>query len=302
MKPLRGIVPAIITPFDDDERIDYAMWRTHIDRLLASGVHGLFVMGGQGEFFALTSEERQVAARFCAQEVAGRAPVFVNVGSVSTRQTIDLAQKAEADGVDFLVVVTPYYIKPSADELAEHYIDVCRSVHAPVLAYNIPERTGIELTAEILARVAAQCENFVGIKDSSGDIELISAFHQAGLTVFVGRDQLIFEGLKRGAVGAVSACANVAPRAFVDLFEAFQTGDLERAERVQFLLDPLRRVFGLGTFPSVVKEVMNLAGMRAGACRRPVDPPAAAAREEFASVLEGLRANGYLPIAGAQAT
>jgi len=302
MKPLRGIVPAIITPFGQDERIDYEAWRSHIGRLLTSGVHGIFAMGGQGEFFALTDEEREVAARFCVQEAAGRAPVFVNVGSVTTRQTIALAQKAEADGVDFIVVVTPYYIKPSASELVEHYTDVCRSVHAPVLAYNIPERTGIELSAETLGRVAAKCENFLGIKDSSGDIDQIAALHRTGLAVFVGRDQLILEGLTRGAVGAVSACANVVPRAFVDLYEAFQAADHEKAARLQLLIDPLRRAFSLGTFPSVVKEIMNLAGMSAGVCRRPVGPPPAAAREGLLGVIEGLKASGYLLAAGAQAS
>jgi 4-hydroxy-tetrahydrodipicolinate synthase len=295
---LKGIVPAVITPFGEDESIDYQAWQNLIDSLIASGVHGLLVIGGQGEFFALTEEERQVAVRFSVQAVAGRVPVCANVGAVTTRQTVRLAQKAEEDGVNYLVVITPYYLKPSADELVEHYVEVCRSVHAPVLAYNIPERTGVELTPSILRRIAGQCENFVGLKDSSGKLAEIPEYTAAGLAVFIGRDHMILDGLKQGCAGAVSACANVCPRAFVDLYEAFQAGDIEKAARLQALVEPLRRTFSLATFPSVVKEAMNMSGFAVGACRKPVGPIPAEARQKLAEVLESLRAQGYLPAAG----
>ncbi|MGC9973647.1 MAG: 4-hydroxy-tetrahydrodipicolinate synthase [Bryobacteraceae bacterium] len=296
--PLKGIVPAVITPFGEDESIDYEAWQNLIDSLIASGVHGLLVIGGQGEFFALTEEERQVAVRFSVQAVAGRVPVCANVGAVATRQTVRLAQKAEEDGVNYLVVITPYYLKPSADELAEHYIEVCRSVHAPVLAYNIPERTGVELTPSILRRIAGQCENFVGLKDSSGRLAEIPEYTALGLAVFIGRDHMILDGLKLGCAGAVSACANVCPRAFVDLYEAFQAGDMEKAARLQALVEPLRRTFSLATFPSVVKEAMNMSGVPVGACRKPVGPFPVEARGKLAEVLESLRTEGYLPAAG----
>jgi 4-hydroxy-tetrahydrodipicolinate synthase len=160
-------------------------------------------------------------------------------------------------------------------------------VRIPVLAYNIPERTGVELTPAILKRVAAECENFVGLKDSSGNLDVIPEY--APLTVFIGRDHLILEGLKRGCAGAVAACANVAPRAFVELYEAFQAGDLETAARLQASIEPLRRAFALGTFPAVVKEAMNLLGMPGGRCRRPVGPLDDAARDELREVLERLK-------------
>ncbi|MGA2324729.1 MAG: 4-hydroxy-tetrahydrodipicolinate synthase [Bryobacteraceae bacterium] len=295
---LKGIVPAVITPFRDDELIDYEAWQNLIDVLISSGVHGLFVIGGQGEFFALTEEERQVAARFCVQAVGGRVPVYANVGAVTTQQTVRLAERAEDDGADYLVAITPYYVKPSADELVEHYAEVCRSVRTPVLAYNIPERTGVELTPAILRRVAGECQNFVGLKDSSGKLGEIPEYTEAGLAVFIGRDHMILDGLKLGCAGAVTACANVCPRAFVELYEAFQAGDIEKAARLQALVEPLRRAFSLGTFPSVVKEAMNMSGVRAGACRRPVGPLPAEARQKLAEVLESLRAEGYLPAAG----
>lgn len=292
-----GIVPAVITPFHEDERIDFSAWQDHLDFLIGSGVHGLFVLGGQGEFFALTEEERSVAARFCAQAVARRLPVYANVGAVTTAETIRLAQKAEADGVDYLVVVTPYYLRPSADELVEHYVAVCASVQIPVFAYNIPERTGVELTPEVLRRVVERCPNFAGLKDSGGRVELIPEWRRAGLQVFMGRDHLILDGLRMGASGAVTACANVIPRAFVDLYQAYQAGNLDEAGRLQRLVEPLRQAFSLGTFPVVVKEAMNLAGLRGGRCRRPVGSLTEEARKKLQSVLETLREARYLPLA-----
>jgi 4-hydroxy-tetrahydrodipicolinate synthase len=296
-KPLEGIVPAVVTPFRADERIDYAAWQNVIEVLIASGVHGLFVIGGQGEFFALDGEEREVAARFCVQTVARRVPVYANVGCVTTRESVRLAQKAEADGVDYLVVITPYYLKPSADELVEHYAEVCRSVRLPVLAYNIPERTGVELSPDILRQVQEVADNFVGLKDSSGKLEHIPELTAAGMKVFIGRDHMILDGLKLGCVGAVTACANVVPRAFVDLYDAYHAGDLEKAARLQALVEPLRRAFGLATFPSVVKEAMAMAGLPAGGCRRPVGPMPTAARVKLTAILDKLKEEGYLPAA-----
>ncbi|MFB3776567.1 MAG: 4-hydroxy-tetrahydrodipicolinate synthase [Bryobacteraceae bacterium] len=292
---LRGILPAVITPFRENESIDYSAWQKLLEHLIANGVHGLFVIGGEGEFFTLSEEERTVAARFCAQTVARRVPLFANVGSVTTAETVRLAKAAEADGVDYLVVVTPYYLKPSADELFEHYSEVCRSVRLPVLAYNIPERTGIELTPALLTRLTEANENLVGIKDSSGRLELIPEWKRAGLAVFMGRDHMVLDGLRMGCVGAVTGCANVIPRAFVDLYDAYQAGNLEEAARLQALVEPLRQAFSPATFPSVVKEAMNMAGLKGGRSRRPVGPMPEEARTRLSAVLAKLREAGYLP-------
>ena len=296
---LHGIVPALVTPFKDDERIDYGAWQTILDLMVASGVHGVFATGGQGEFFSLETEERIVALRFCKQYLAGRLPVYGNVGAVTTRETIKLAQAAEAAGVDYLVVVTPYYLRPGPDELAEHYMEVCRSVHTPVLAYNIPERTGVDMLPGITARVAEACENFAGLKDSSGILErlpeLVSLGRERPFSVFIGRDHMILPALKLGAAGAVAACANVAPRLFVDLYRAFHAGNLDEAARLQALVDPLRQAFGLHTFPSVIKEAMAMIGYPAGPSRKPVGPMPPEARARLRGVLDTLKEAGYLP-------
>jgi 4-hydroxy-tetrahydrodipicolinate synthase len=164
-----------------------------------------------------------------------------------------------------------------------------------VLAYNIPERTGVELTPLILQQVGASAENFVGLKDSSGRLDLMPDWISAKLAVFIGRDHMILEALKLGAVGAVTACANVVPRAFVDLYNAFAAGNVDEAARLQALVEPLRKAFALATFPSVVKEAMSMAGMPVGRCRRPVGPMPDSARDKLAAVLDKLREERYLP-------
>ncbi len=302
----QGIVPALVTPFRQDERIDFSAWQKIIDLMIAGGVDGLLVCGGQGEFFSLEEEERVVALRFCRQYVAGRVPVYGNVGAVTTRETVRLARQAQAEGIDYAVVITPYYLHPSEDELVEHYTEVCRAVTMPVLAYSIPERTGVELTPSVLARIVAGCPNFVGLKDSTGKLEripeLVKLSGERGFSVFIGRDHMILPALKLGAVGAVTACANVAPRLFADLYKAFRQGRLEEAARLQALVDPLRQSFALHTFPAVVKEAMAMAGFPAGPCRRPVGPMPPAAREKLKAVLDQLRKENYLPDAAAAVT
>jgi len=298
--PPQGIVTALVTPFREDERIDFNAWQRIIDVQIECGVDGLLATGGQGEFFSLDSEERIVALRFCRQAVGGRVPLYANVGAITTRETMELAQKAEAEGVDYAVVITPYYLRPSADELVQHYCDVCRAVRIPVLAYNIPERTGVEMATATVARIAQLCPNFIGLKDSSGKLDQIPELSAIGqerpFSVFIGRDHLILEAFARGAAGAVTACANVAPRAFVELQRAFREGRLDDAARLQQAVKPLREAFALHTFPSVVKAALEIIGLPAGPCRRPVGPMPPAARAKLVPVIEALREAGYIPV------
>lgn len=137
-RPLSGVVPALVTPFKENERIDYSAWQVMIDMLIASGVHGLFAAGSQGEFYALDMEERTVSMRFCKQAIAGRVPMYANVGCITTRDTVALALHAQALDVDAIVVVSPWYIQPTQRELVEHFVEVCRAVRLPVMAYNFP--------------------------------------------------------------------------------------------------------------------------------------------------------------------
>jgi 4-hydroxy-tetrahydrodipicolinate synthase len=288
----------MITPMREDERVDYNAWQILIDRLIAAGVDGLFCGGSSGEFFALDTEERQVTLRFCRQAVAGRVPFYGNVGAITTRDTVALARFAEAEGVDVLVVITPYYLKATQDELAEHYIEVCSAVRKPVLAYNFPPHGATELAAETLARIAARCENLVGIKDSSGSLDLGIAYRAAGLggqlPVLVGPENMIVEALDNGLAGTVTALANIVPRLYVDLYRAWRENRRAEAERLQGIVNGMCDWVLAHTFPSMLKEAMRMAGRPVGACRRPIGAVPPDAKQRLAAGLEQLRREGYL--------
>jgi 4-hydroxy-tetrahydrodipicolinate synthase len=288
-----GIVPALVTPFHADERIDCGAWQKLIDRMIAAGAHGVFTGGSSGEFYALDDEERLVTLRFCVQAVAGRVPLYANVGAITTRETVKLAQAAEDIGVDVAVVITPYYAKLTQDELADHYFEVCRAVRMPVLAYNFPQHGGVELLPETLGRVAARCENLVGLKDSSGNLEQTVAYRTCApgreLAVFVGPEGILLDAWARGCAGSVTACANIAPALLVDLYRLFRDGRTEEARRLQALAAELALAVGLHTFPGVIKEALQLSGFDAGVCRKPIGPMPEDARRKLAGVLEHLR-------------
>jgi 4-hydroxy-tetrahydrodipicolinate synthase len=288
----------MVTPFREDERIDFSTWQSLIDRLIGAGVDGIFCGGSSGEFFALDHEEREVTLRFCKQAANGRVPVYGNVGAVTTRETIALARTAEADGVDVLVVVTPYYARLTQDELAEHYIEVCRAVRSPVLAYNFPPHGGTELAPETLGRIAARCENLVGIKDSSGNLSLGLSYRDSlperPLPVLVGPENLIVDALDHGLAGTVTALANIAPRLFVDLYRACREGRRDDAGRLQSLVTGMCGWVLAHTFPSMLKEAMTMIGRPVGPCRRPIGPVPPEARDRLAAGIEQLKAEGYI--------
>lgn len=288
-----------MTPFDEDERIDYGAWQTIVDMLIASGVDGLLAGGSQGEFFSLSLEERLVSLRFVRQAVAGRVPLFGNVGAITTRDAVCLARLAEEMEIDYLVAITPYFIKPSQDELVEHYVEICHSVNAPVFAYNFPLHGGVEIEPATLARIAARCPNLAGIKDSSGTRERLAGYLDAvkdrEFGVFVGLESLVLEALEMGCAGSVNACSNIAPGLFVGLYRAFREGNREEAARLQALAAKLGAMLPLHTFPAVTKEAMRMAGMPAGVCRAPIRPMPEEARATLAAAMAKIRQEGFLP-------
>lgn len=295
---LQGIVTALVTPFRDDERIDCSAWQAVVDAQIAAGVDGLLVGGSTGEFYTLNLEERTVALRFCRQAAGSRVPVYANVGCITTSETIELARAAQAEGIDALAVITPYYVRATQDELVEHFVEVCRSVRIPVLAYNFPQHGGSELLPPALARVAARCENLVGVKDSGGKLEQALAYRDAvpvrDFAVFVGPENLLLPVLANGCAGVVSGCANIAPSLFVNLYRAFQQGRMDEAARLQTWVSELADAVTRHTFPGGIKEAMALSGRSVGACRKPVGPMPPASRERVSQLLAKMENEGLL--------
>jgi len=284
----RGMIIPLLTPFQEDGSLDEQALRRLARRLIAAGVHGLFPAGSTGEFFALSQEERCRVIEIVIEEAAGQVPVYAGTGAISTREAIQLTRAAETLGADAVVVITPFYLAPSQDELYAHYAAIAESTSLPVIPYNNPGRTGgVNLAPATVARLAA-IDNLVGIKDSSGNLAQTAEYVSEtpnDFAVFQGRDDLFFPSLAMGAVGGVAATGNVAPELVVELYEAFIAGDWERARAAQIKLSLLRRALSLGTFPSVLKAAMGMIGEPVGPPRGPVAPLSEAQHDALREVL-----------------
>lgn len=286
-----GIIPAVVSPVDDDGKIYEAAFRKHLDYMIDGGVHALFVNGSQGEFYALTLEEKRRVLEITVDQVKGRVPVYSGVGAVTTREAVALAKMSEQIGAQALSAITPYFIKPNEDELYEHYKAIAEATSLPVLLYPNPARTNVPLSTNLVSRLA-QIDNIIGIKDSSGDFtqtqEYIRLLGPKGFQVVAGRDTLILATLVMGGSGAIAATANVCPRVVVDIYESFKRGDLKAAIAAQYRLAPLRLAFDLGSFPVVIKEALRLMGIELGPSIKPVGRMKPDKLEELRKILVGL--------------
>lgn len=287
----KGIIPAMVTPLTSDGKINAEALRKLTNYLIEGGVHGLFPVGSQGEFYALTLEEKKRVIEVVVEETKGRVPVYAGTGAITTREAIALTQMAEGAGVSAVSVITPFFIRPSEAELMEFYMSVAKATRLPVLLYNNPARTGVNISADFVER-ASKVENIVGIKDSSGDLTLTSEYiRRTGerFSVLAGRDTLIYGTLCYGGKGAIAATANVAPKVVVEIYEGFQAGDWRRSLEAQFRLAPLRLAFDLGTFPVVIKEALNLIGIDAGVGIPPVGGMKPEAKIELKEILKNMK-------------
>lgn len=286
----QGIIPAMVTPVDDSDRINLPAARALARRLADAGVHGVFVNGSQGEWYAFNDEEKVALLEAVVDEVGERVSVYAGAAAFTTREAIQQAQAAERCGAHAVSVLTPFFIRPSDEELYAHFAAVAQSTSLPILPYNNPTRTGVHIRPELVRRLA-EVANVVGIKDSSGDLLTTGDFIRVApkrFAVLVGHDGLIFPGLLYGASGAISSTANVAPELVVAIYNRTIAGDLEDARDLQSRLTPLRQAFTLGTFPAVVKEALSILGYPVGRTRAPVGPLTPLAREGLQAVLESM--------------
>jgi len=291
MKDIRGIVIPMVTPFNRDESLDEAGLRRIVNYLVGSGVHGLFPCGSQGEFYALSLEEKKRIVDLVIEENNGRCFVMPSTGAITTRESIELTRYAEAAGADAVSVITPFFIRPSNEELRQHYLRIAGAVSIPVLAYNNPDRTSLPLPPSVVAAVAKEAPNFVGVKDSSGDLTNTLAYIEQcppTFRTFMGRDTMIYAGLCCGCVGAVAATGNVAPELVVGIYDAFMAGDHALALRRQRQLAPLRHAFALGSFPVVVKDALELLGLPGGPARAPISSLTGEAQQTLIAILRDM--------------
>jgi len=285
----RGVLPAMITPLTKKGKVNEKALRKLVEYLIKGGVHGIFAIGTTGEFYALSDEEYRDILAITKDQVKGRVPVYAGANHITTRGSVKLAGIAEDVGIDALAVLTPMFISPSQDQLYTHFKTVADSTKLPIILYNNLPKTGVTITTGTAVKLAS-IKNIVGIKDSTGDMTLTAEYirltRDKNFHVMIGRDTLIHACLCYGGAGAVAACANVAPRICADLYDKYMAGDVKGSLEAQFKLAPLRIAFTLGTFPTVIKEGLELQGIEAGPCFDPVGPMSADEREQLKKILK----------------
>lgn len=289
---LMGIFTALITPFRDGA-LDEQAFRRIIEWQLGEGVHGLVVAGTTGESATLTLQEHFRLVELCVQAVAGRVPVIAGAGSSSTAAAIERVRHAKQIGADAALVVTPYYNCPDQDGLFAHFAAINDAVQMPVILYNVPKRTRVDLSIATTVRLSA-LPNIIGIKDATGDLARVAPLRAACGEDFVllsGDDPSQLGFLAQGGAGCISVTSNVAPRACAQLQEAAMAGDFAAARALDARLAPLHRALFCAPSPSPAKFACAKLGHCGPEMRLPLLEPSAAAQAE---ILAAMRISGVL--------
>ncbi len=265
----KGIIPPMPTIFTKDGKLDTLGMGRVIDHVIAGGVHGLFFLGSAGEFCNMSEALRKETAEFCVKYTAGRLPVLIGISAPGTAEAIMYGKHAKALGADGVVAVNPYYAHLSAENLYNHFHDIAQAVDLPLLIYNYPDASGQEIPVQLIKKLAMDCPNIVGLKDT---VDTLSPIRDAILEikavrpdfmVFAGYDEYALITLIIGGDGCVPASATFAPHLTVGIYEAFQAKDYERAFELQKLLSYVpQEIYPLATpFYAVIKESIRLTGV-----------------------------------------
>lgn len=271
---IKGVVVPIITPIDKNELIDEAKMRDQVDYVIDGGVLGILAFGSNGEFYMLEEDEMERGLKIMLDQARVRVPIYFGIGAISTKKCIRLAQMAKRNGAAGISVLQPMFLKPNEEELYYHFKDIADSVSdLPMLLYNNPGRVGYTLSANLVERLATDCENIVGMKDTSGDITQTSEFirrtRHLGFKVFGGKDTLLYASMCHGAVGGVCTAANFMPELITDIYNKYIAGNIEGSLEAQFKLNPVRLSMDAGSFPVAAKDMANLRGRDVGKPYRP---------------------------------
>ena len=287
---IRGSIAPIVTPFTDDGAVDHESLRGLVRWQFASGSHGISLGGSTGEPSAQTVAERIAAMRVVADEIADRVPFLPGTGSTKLDETLELTAAARDLGADAALVITPYYARPTQEGLYQWYATIAREFpDLPIVLYNVPIRTAVDIAPETVARLRRDCANVVGIKETTKDFE-----HFSRVIQLCGRDTLVWSGIELlglpllaiGGVGFVSAVTNIAPAAVARMYEHWVSGRTEEALDIHYGLHPLVDLLFVETNPAPAKWVLARAGLIASPhVRAPLVPPSPAARETIARLL-----------------
>ncbi len=284
--PFRGLGIAVATPFNEDGTIDFNALKELIESQINGGVDFLCILGTTAETPCLNGSEKQDVIDFVTKLVDGRMPLLLGAGGNNTAAVINYLQTADLSGIDGVLIVTPYYNKPSQEGLYQHYKAVAQSTTLPVVLYNVPGRTGVNITAETTLRVARECNNVVAIKEASGNIgqiEDIVAGAPAGFEVISGDDAITFELISIGAVGVISVIGNALPADFSQMVTAELKGDYNSALLLHRKLSPMYKLLSVDGNPAGIKALLAAQGKIKNILRLPLVPASETTQQKIAA-------------------
>jgi len=285
----KGVFPAIITPFKEDLSLDEEGLKRNIEYLNKTGIAGIVPCGTTGESATLTFEEHKKVVEIAVD--CSKVPVIAGTGSNNTREALELTCHAADAGANAALMITPYYNKPNDRGMFEHFRTVAEKCNIPIVLYNVPKRTGIDLKPELVSKLS-KVKNIVAIKEASGSLSQVSQIIEqtrgSSFSVLSGDDDLTLPCMALGATGVVSVVANVAPKRTVAMVKAMAEGDLEKARSLHYELAPLVRAMFLETNPIPVKTAQNLLGLAAGPLRLPLAPMAPEKEKILKDILDRL--------------
>jgi 4-hydroxy-tetrahydrodipicolinate synthase len=292
--PLFGrVVTAMVTPFDDELKIDYKAVEKVIDHLLKTGTDTLVVSGTTGESPTLEESEKKELLKAVVAHAKGRAKIIMGTGSNDTAKSIKTSREAESIGADGLLLVAPYYNKPNQEGLTAHFEAICKATSLPAVLYNIPGRTGINVTSETTIELARRCSNLHAVKDSTGSVEQaaeIAGRARADFRVYSGDDYLTLPFLSVGGCGVVSVASHVMGKQIQEMIEAFFAGKLDRARELHYQSLPLFKGLFTAPNPTCVKYALSKMGLCKPNLRLPLVPLSGKATEAMDQLLKELNA------------
>jgi len=294
MVNLGKVLTAMVTPFKADMSVDWKRVEELADYLAKNGSEGLVVHGTTGESPTLTHEEEYELYRVVKKAVGGKCKIIAGTGSNSTETSVKSTREAEKIGVDGIMIVVPYYNKPSPEGLYQHYKTISESTGLPIIIYNIPGRTGINMLPETTARIAG-LKNIAGLKDAAGNLDQTSATRSLcpkDFVIWSGDDSLTLPMLSVGAIGVISVASHIVGKEIAQMVNAYHTGDVKKATEIHLKLLPLFKVLFITSNPSPLKYALELIGQPAGKPRLPLVEPSDKEKEAIKKVLKDLRLIG----------
>lgn len=288
---LSGVYTALVTPFNAQGHLDEEGLRKNIRFQIQNGVDGIVPLGTTGEAPTLTSKEEERVIRIAVEEAKGKVSILVGTGSYATEKTIENNKKAKDLGADMVLIVTPYYNKPTQEGIYRHFDAVAQAVSIPTVVYNIQGRTGQNIQTDTMQRLAA-IPNIIGVKEASGNItqisDVIEVMRKANpnFSVMSGDDGLTFSLMALGGHGIISVVSNLFPKEIKELVTKLQHGDYEKAREIHFNFMPLVRGAFLETNPIPIKTAMGIRGMPSGECRLPLCEMHSETRKKLTQILD----------------